>query len=233
MTRSATATAICCSSRSPSASALRSARTARSPGSAATSSRSSSRGRDRERGRRSRRADRRRAARAVPARGDGRRRTGERRDRALPDHGAEVETLLQRADVAMYRAKETQTDVALYDERHDHHSPAKLALTAELRAAVEGERIVVWYQPELDLRTGEILAMEALVRWEHPRLGVLPPELVRPDRRADESDQAADPTCDRGGGRPGGRLARARARRRRCRQHLPADARRSRASPAR
>jgi EAL domain-containing protein (putative c-di-GMP-specific phosphodiesterase class I) len=48
-------------------------------------------------------------------------------------------------------------------------------LTAELRAAVEGERIVVWYQPELDLRTGEVVALEALVRWDHPRLGVLTP----------------------------------------------------------
>jgi diguanylate cyclase (GGDEF)-like protein len=93
----------------------------------------------------------------------------------FPEHGAEVETLLQKADVAMYRAKETQTDVALYDERHDHHSPAKLALTAELRSAVEGERIVVWYQPELDFATGDVTAVEALVRWEHPRLGTLPP----------------------------------------------------------
>jgi diguanylate cyclase (GGDEF)-like protein len=93
----------------------------------------------------------------------------------FPDHGHGVETLLQKADVAMYRAKETRSDVALYDERHDHHSPAKLALTAELRTAVDTEEIVLWYQPELDLRTREVLAVEALVRWDHPRLGVLPP----------------------------------------------------------
>ncbi|HTU98277.1 MAG TPA: EAL domain-containing protein [Solirubrobacteraceae bacterium] len=93
----------------------------------------------------------------------------------FPEHGNGVETLLQKADVAMYRAKETRSDVALYDERHDHHSPAKLALTAELRTAVASEEIVLWYQPELDLRTREVLAVEALVRWDHPRLGVLPP----------------------------------------------------------
>jgi diguanylate cyclase (GGDEF)-like protein len=93
----------------------------------------------------------------------------------FPEHGRGVETLLQKADVAMYRAKETHSDVALYDERHDHHSPAKLALTAELRTAVETEEIVLWYQPELDLRTREVMAVEALVRWDHPRLGVLPP----------------------------------------------------------
>jgi diguanylate cyclase (GGDEF)-like protein len=93
----------------------------------------------------------------------------------FPEHGHGVETLLQKADVAMYRAKETRSDVALYDERHDHHSPAKLALTAELRTAVDSEEIVLWYQPELDLRSREVMAVEALVRWDHPRLGVLPP----------------------------------------------------------
>jgi diguanylate cyclase (GGDEF)-like protein len=93
----------------------------------------------------------------------------------FPEHGRGVETLLQKADVAMYRAKETRQDVALYDERHDHHSPAKLALTAELRTAVGSEEIVLWYQPELDLVTNEVVAVEALVRWDHPRLGVLPP----------------------------------------------------------
>jgi diguanylate cyclase (GGDEF)-like protein len=93
----------------------------------------------------------------------------------FPEHGNGVEVLLQKADVAMYRAKETRSDIALYDERHDHHSPAKLALTAELRTAVDSEEIVLWYQPELDLRTREVMAVEALVRWDHPRLGVLPP----------------------------------------------------------
>jgi diguanylate cyclase (GGDEF)-like protein len=93
----------------------------------------------------------------------------------FPVHGAGIEILLQKADVAMYRAKETRTGVALYDERHDHHSPAKLALTVELRAALDRDEIVVWYQPMLDLRTEKVLAVEALVRWEHPHLGLLMP----------------------------------------------------------
>jgi diguanylate cyclase (GGDEF)-like protein len=93
----------------------------------------------------------------------------------LPDHGAGIEVLLQKADVAMYRAKETHTGVALYDERHDHHSPAKLALTVELRAALDRDEIAVWYQPELDLHTQKVLAVEALVRWQHPQLGLLLP----------------------------------------------------------
>jgi len=93
----------------------------------------------------------------------------------FPDQASGVEALLQKADVAMYRAKETQTDVALYDERDDRHSPAKLALTAELRTAIQSDGIVVWYQPELDLRSSTVLALEALVRWEHPNLGLLRP----------------------------------------------------------
>jgi len=92
-----------------------------------------------------------------------------------PDDGTDVQTLLQRADVAMYRAKEVHADVILYDERYDHHNPAKLALTAELRTAVQSDEIVVWFQPELDLCNNQVCAVEALVRWQHPHLGLLPP----------------------------------------------------------
>ncbi len=75
----------------------------------------------------------------------------------------------------MYRAKETHADMALYEERHDHHSPAKLALTADLRAAIDKDEIIVWYQPILDLESCEVRAVEALVRWQHPDLGLLLP----------------------------------------------------------
>ncbi|HEY3775880.1 MAG TPA: EAL domain-containing protein [Solirubrobacteraceae bacterium] len=94
----------------------------------------------------------------------------------FPDHGTDIETLLQKADVAMYRAKESSADIEFYDERHDHHSPSKLALTGELRAAVSGPQLVVWYQPQLDLHTGQLTDIEALVRWEHPGRGLLAPD---------------------------------------------------------
>ena len=93
----------------------------------------------------------------------------------FPEDGAEVETLLQRADVAMYRAKDTRSDIAQYDERHDHHSPGRLALSADLRAALQAMDVVPWYQPELDIKSGDVFAVEALVRWRHPQLGLLPP----------------------------------------------------------
>jgi diguanylate cyclase (GGDEF)-like protein len=92
-----------------------------------------------------------------------------------PEDGTDVETLVQKADVAMYRAKGAHVDFALYDERHDHNSPARLALTAALRTAVETEGLIVWYQPVLDLNTGDVLSVEALVRWQHPELGLLTP----------------------------------------------------------
>ena len=98
----------------------------------------------------------------------------------FPEHGATLETLLQRADVAMYHAKATRENFELYDERFDHYSPARLALTGELRAAITGGEIVVWYQPQLDFATGEVPGVEALVRWEHPTMGLLAPsEFVR------------------------------------------------------
>ncbi len=95
---------------------------------------------------------------------------------SFPEDGTDVTTLLQRADVAMYRAKETHAIYSLYDERHDHHSLSKLALTSGLRAAIEAGEIVAFYQPQLDLRTGEVFAVEALVRWLHPERGLLLPD---------------------------------------------------------
>jgi diguanylate cyclase (GGDEF)-like protein len=92
-----------------------------------------------------------------------------------PDDGDDIDTLLQRADVAMYRAKETHSNWARYDEEHDHHSPAKLALMGDLRGAIDNGEIVVWYQPALELATGHVGSVEALVRWQHPDLGLLPP----------------------------------------------------------
>jgi diguanylate cyclase (GGDEF)-like protein len=112
----------------------------------------------------------------------------------FPQHGTDTEVLLQKADVAMYRAKETGVDVEFYDERHDHHSPAKLALTAELRTAVASPEIEVWYQPQLDFQTGEAHAVEALVRWDHPRLGLLPPAAFV---RAAEQSHLIKPLTDK------------------------------------
>jgi diguanylate cyclase (GGDEF)-like protein len=93
----------------------------------------------------------------------------------FPDHGDDVETLIRRADVAMYRSKETH-GAALYESEHDNHSPARLTLVAELHRAISDRELIVNYQPQCDPASGELVGVEALVRWQHPERGLLMPE---------------------------------------------------------
>ena len=93
----------------------------------------------------------------------------------FPDHGTTTETLLQRADIAMYRAKSRQHAVELYSPEQDHHSRRRLNLLADLRTALGNDELVVHYQPQVNLMTGRVETVEALVRWRHPREGLLAP----------------------------------------------------------
>jgi diguanylate cyclase (GGDEF)-like protein len=93
-----------------------------------------------------------------------------------PEHGSDATTLLQRADVAMYAAKEAHRGVQVYSVDDDHYSPRRLALVAELRRAIGEGALSVHYQPLAHLRTGAVVGVEALVRWPHPRHGFLPPD---------------------------------------------------------
>jgi EAL domain-containing protein (putative c-di-GMP-specific phosphodiesterase class I) len=95
-----------------------------------------------------------------------------------PDHGDDATVLLQRADVAMYAAKESQRGVDVYDPEKDTYSLERLALVGELRTAIERGDLAVHYQPKADVATGRLLGMEALVRWHHPRHGNVPPEEI-------------------------------------------------------
>ncbi|BCY09497.1 hypothetical protein L3i22_045850 [Actinoplanes sp. L3-i22] len=97
-----------------------------------------------------------------------------------PDDGTDVDTLLRRADMAMYLAKGTRSGTARYDRRRDHYDAAQLALVAELRRAIETNELVLHYQPKAELRTGTICAVEALIRWQHPRRGTVPPDAFLP-----------------------------------------------------
>jgi diguanylate cyclase len=91
-----------------------------------------------------------------------------------PTDASDTSRLVWCADVAMYRAKLSGLPIALYDEDLDDGGN-RLLLAEELRVAIEEGELVLHYQPQLDLHTGEILAVEALVRWPHPRLGLVPP----------------------------------------------------------
>ena len=93
-----------------------------------------------------------------------------------PEHGADGDTLLQRADLAMHGAKKEQTALSVYSSQHDRHNPRRLSLMAELRETIENNQLTVCYQPKIDLKTGEVIAVESLVRWEHPELGAISPE---------------------------------------------------------
>lgn len=93
-----------------------------------------------------------------------------------PDHGTDAETLLQHADVAMYKAKEHNLGYAIYEPREDRHSVRRLTLMAELRAAIEKHQLELHYQPKLNLKTRQVDGVEALLRWQHPEYGYVPPD---------------------------------------------------------
>jgi diguanylate cyclase (GGDEF)-like protein len=97
-----------------------------------------------------------------------------------PDDGEDPATLLQRADVAMYAAKNGAHSIEQYDASTDHYSLWRLALASELRRTVERRELLVEYQPKADLRTGAIVGVEALARWHHPHHGFIPPDVFVP-----------------------------------------------------
>ncbi|MCK4703943.1 MAG: diguanylate cyclase, partial [Gammaproteobacteria bacterium] len=94
----------------------------------------------------------------------------------FPTHGSDVNILLQRADIAMYNAKQNRTGYSTYEPSKDHHTISRLALMGELRQAMENDTLSVYYQPKISLMTGEICGAEALLRWEHEERGFIPPD---------------------------------------------------------
>jgi diguanylate cyclase (GGDEF)-like protein len=94
----------------------------------------------------------------------------------MPEHADDADTLLQRADIAMYRAKQMASGYAVYTPEYDRRSPERLGLMAELRDAIEGGQLLLHFQPKVEIKTRRIVGTETLVRWQHPRLGLLPPD---------------------------------------------------------
>lgn len=97
-----------------------------------------------------------------------------------PDHGVDAQTLIQRADVAMYSAKQGNGGHMFYDPQMDRHHPALLTLMGELRQAVEQEQFVLYYQPKIGLKTNRVVGLEALVRWRHPSGKLIMPDTFIP-----------------------------------------------------
>lgn len=99
----------------------------------------------------------------------------------LPDHAEDQTTLMRHADVAMYAAKRAKIGVAVYSSDRDHNSTARLTLMGDLRSALTSEdQLALHYQPKIDLRTGRVAGVEALLRWNHPVHGLMRPDVFIP-----------------------------------------------------
>ncbi|MCK4837292.1 MAG: EAL domain-containing protein [Desulfobulbaceae bacterium] len=94
----------------------------------------------------------------------------------FPEHGTEGDTLIQRADVARYVAKEARNGFVIYSFKHDQYSPQRLTLMGELRQGIENGELFLMYQPKINGASGKIKAAEALIRWKHYKHGIIPPD---------------------------------------------------------
>ncbi|MDP9406206.1 MAG: EAL domain-containing protein [Actinomycetota bacterium] len=93
-----------------------------------------------------------------------------------PDHGEDVSTVMQRADVAMYVAKEAHGGFEVYSAERDPHRRQRITSAGDLRRGIETGQLAIHYQPKADMRTGLVGGVEALVRWQHPDYGLVGPD---------------------------------------------------------
>ena len=107
-----------------------------------------------------------------------------------PQDGDDWTTLLRCADVAMYAAKQSSEGYVVYSASDDTYGESGFTLMRELRAGVDGKQLHLDYQPQVRMRDGRIGAVEALVRWRHPRRGDAAARPVPPGGRTDRHDQA-------------------------------------------
>jgi diguanylate cyclase (GGDEF)-like protein/PAS domain S-box-containing protein len=97
-----------------------------------------------------------------------------------PGHSDDPDTLLRHADVAMYAAKGSNSGFLVYQIEVDSNSPTRLALSADLRGAIQAEALSLQYQPKLHLGSGTVSSVEALLRWRHPEHGMIAPDQFIP-----------------------------------------------------
>ncbi|GEO24480.1 hypothetical protein AAC03nite_02650 [Alicyclobacillus acidoterrestris] len=90
------------------------------------------------------------------------------------EHGQDIDSLLKAADIAMYRAKETGLAFQIYNQQMTETS-LRLELEMDLRRAIDGNEFELYYQPKMETASGRIVGMEALIRWIHPRKGLVSP----------------------------------------------------------
>jgi diguanylate cyclase (GGDEF)-like protein len=93
-----------------------------------------------------------------------------------PEHGETADVVMRRADIAMYVAKRSNRGFAIFAAEQDQHSPERLALVGELRRAIDNDELTLYYQPKVNLDSGRCIGAEALIRWQHPVRGMVPPD---------------------------------------------------------
>lgn len=93
-----------------------------------------------------------------------------------PVHGADVETLMKNVDIALYHAKLERDRISMYSPKFDVNTIERLRLLSDLRVALDAGQLHVVYQPQVDLRNGRTVGVEALVRWRHPTRGLVAPD---------------------------------------------------------
>lgn len=95
----------------------------------------------------------------------------------FPDHADNSQSLIQKAETALHKARKMALDFAIYDDSLDTNSADRFKMTHDLRNAIHNDELKLYYQPQLDLRTGRIESVEALARWIHPENGFIPPDI--------------------------------------------------------
>ena len=94
-----------------------------------------------------------------------------------PEHGDNVTDMLSRADTAMYAAKKSNQRIVVYEPANDYSPLGHLTMVTELRKAMSNGEFELYYQPQIDLKTNQVIAVEALGRWIHSRYGLVKPEV--------------------------------------------------------
>lgn len=97
-----------------------------------------------------------------------------------PAHGNDPLILLRKADVAMFTAKQAHREFALYEIGHEQNTARHLDLIRELRHAISAQEFMLYYQPKVEMKTGMVHSVEALLRWQHPAHGFIPPDQFIP-----------------------------------------------------
>lgn len=97
-----------------------------------------------------------------------------------PDHGKDEDTLMQRANIAIYHAKQNSKEFVVYESFMERECPNKLILMSELKKAIESEQLLVHFQPKVELASGKVKGCEALLRWLHPTFGMMNAEKFIP-----------------------------------------------------